>query len=44
MEQLQLCLEEANMNLRNNRKRKTNVAELYKLSGIMVLITRFETI
>ena len=43
MEQLQLCLRETNIILRNNRKRETNTTELYKLFGIIVLITRFET-
>ena len=43
MEQLQICLRETNTILRNNRKRETNTTELYKLFGIIVLITRFET-
>ena len=43
MEQLQLYLRETNINLRNNRKREANTSELYKLFGIMVLITWFET-
>ena len=34
MEQLQLCLEDTNTNLRNNRKRETNTTELYNLFWI----------
>ena len=43
MEQLQLYLKETNINLKNNRNKETNTIELYKLFGIMVSITRFET-
>ena len=42
-EQTQICLNETNKQLRNNRKRETNATELCKLLGIIVLITRFET-
>ncbi len=43
MEQLQLCIRETNLNLREIREKETNTTELYKLFGIMILITRFET-
>ena len=33
-EQLQLCLKETNINLRNSRKREMNTTELDKLFGI----------
>ncbi len=41
--QMQIYSYETNKELRKNRKRETNATELYKLSGILVLITRFDT-
>ncbi len=42
-EQIDICLIETNKQLQEWRKRETNVTELYKLFGIIILITRFET-
>ena len=42
-EQMELCLLETNKQLREKQKRETTVTELYKLFGIIILITRFET-
>ena len=41
--QMELCLIETNKQLREQQKRETSVNELYKLFGIIILITRFET-
>ena len=42
-DQRELCLIETNKQLRKYQKRETSVTELYKLFGIIILITRFET-
>ena len=41
--EMELCLIETNKQLREQQKRETSVNELYKLFGIIILITRFET-
>ena len=41
--QMDLCIIETNKQLREQRKRETTATELYKLFGIIILITRFET-
>ena len=41
--QIELCLIETNKQLREQQKRESTITELYKLLGMIILITRFET-
>ena len=43
LEQMKLHIKETNAQLRNARKRETTMTELYKVFGIVILITRFES-